>query len=81
MCVLVSDQQLHDLARFRAKPDKFCVLSVDPIFSLGDFSITCITYRHLLVTDPHTGQFPIMLGPLLVHQSKEYSTYNFLCLP
>lgn len=80
MCVLATDQQLHDLARFGANPNKFCVLSVDPTFSLGDFSVTCITYHHLLVTDPRTGQSPIMLGPLLVHQSKEYSTYHFLYL-
>ena len=77
MCVLATDRQLHDLARFGANPNKFCVLSVDPTFSLGDISVTCITYRHLLVTDPRTGQSPVMLGPLLVHQSKEYSTYHF----
>jgi len=32
------------------------------------------------VTDPRTGQSPIMLGPVLVHQSKDYLTYHFLCL-
>ena len=79
MCVLATDQQLHDLVRFGTNPSNFCVLSVDPTFALGDFSVTCITYRHLLVTDPRTGQPLIMLGPVLVH-SKEYSTYHFLCL-
>ena len=77
MCVLATDQQLHDLVRFGTNPSIF---SVDPTFVLGDFSITCITYHQLLVTDPRTGQPPIMLGPVLVHQSKEYSTYHFLCL-
>lgn len=77
MCILATDQQLHDLVRFGTNPSNFSVLSVDPTFSLGDFSVTCITYRHLLVIDPRTGQSPIMLGPVLVHQSKEYTTYHF----
>ena len=59
---------------FGTKPCAFCVLFIDPTFSLGDFSVTCITYRNLLVTDTRTGQSPIMLGPLFVHQ---YSTYHF----
>jgi len=78
MCILASDQQLTDLVRFGTDPSLFSVLSVDPTFSLGDFSVTCITYRHLLVIDPRTGQSPIMLGPLFVHQSKSYTTYHFL---
>jgi len=80
MCVLTTNHQLHDLACFGTNPNNFCVLSVDPTLSLGDFSVTCITYHHLLVTNPRIGQSPIMLGLVLVHQSKEYSTYHFLCL-
>ena len=76
MCILASDQQLTDLVRFGTDPSLFSVLFVDPTFSLGDFSVTCITYRHLLVTDPRTGQSPVMLGPLFVHQSKSYTTYH-----
>jgi len=52
MCLLANDQQLGDLARFGTDPSLFSVLSIDPTFSLSDFSVTCITYRHLLVTDP-----------------------------
>ena len=76
MCLLATDQQLDDIARFGTNPSRFCVLSIDPTFLLGDFSVTCITYRNLLVTDSHTGQSPIMLGPLFVHQCKSYSTYH-----
>ena len=77
MCLLATDQQLNDLVRFCTNPNEFCVLSIDPIFSLGDFSVTCITYRSILVTDMRTGQSPIMLGPLFIHQSKSYEVYNF----
>ena len=77
MCLLATDQQLNDLVRFATNPNKFCVLSIDPTFSLGDFSVTCIAYRYLLVTDARTGESPIMLGPMLVHQRKQYATYHF----
>ena len=77
MCLLSTDLQLDDLVRFCTDPNEFCVLSVDPNFSLGDFSVTCITYHNLLVTDTRTSQSPIMLGPMLVHQSKSFEVYNF----
>ena len=59
--MLTTDHQLHDLVRFGTNPSNFCVLST---FSLGHFSVTCITYHHLLVIDPRTDQSPIMLGPV-----------------
>jgi len=77
MCVLATDQQLDDLVRFATNKGRFCVLAIDPTFSLGDFNVTCIAYRNVLVTDPRTGQFPIMLGPMLVHQCKQFETYQF----
>lgn len=69
--------QINSLVRFATNPNKFCVLSIDPTFTLGDFSVTCIAYRNLLVTDFRTGESPIMLGPMLVHQRKVYVTYYF----
>ena len=39
--------------------------------------MTCIAYRNLLVTDTRTGQSPILLGPVLVHQRKLFETYHF----
>ena len=77
MCVLATDQQHNDLVRFATNPYKFGVLSIDPTFSLGDFSVTCIAYRNLLVIDSRTGESPIMLGPILVHQCRLYATYYF----
>lgn len=77
MSVLATDQQLHDLVRFATNPSKHCIVSIDPTFSLGDFSVTCLSYRNLLVTDPRTGECPILLGPLLVHQRKLFETYHF----
>lgn len=44
MCILATDQQLADLIRFSTNCNHFCVLSIDPTFSLGDFNVTCIAY-------------------------------------
>lgn len=77
MCLLATDQQLNDLIHFATNPNKFCVISIDPTFSLGDFSVTCIAYRNLLVIDTRTGESPIMLGPMLVHQRKLFTIYHF----
>ena len=76
MCILTTDQQLKDLERFTTNASLFSIVSVDPTFSLGDFSVTCIVYRHL-IKDRRTGESPIMLGPILVHQRKLFETYHF----
>lgn len=35
ICLLATNRQLDDLVRFCINPDQFCVLLVDPTFSLG----------------------------------------------
>ena len=77
MCILTNDQQLKDLERFCTNANSFSIVSVDPTCSLGDFSVTCIVYRHLLTKDRRTGESPIMLGPVLVHQRKQFEKYHF----
>ena len=47
MCVLATNLQLQDLVRFCCNPNEYCILGIDPTFSLGEFSVTLTTYRHL----------------------------------
>ena len=63
MCVLPTEQQLVDLERFRTQ-DPFGVVSLDPMFNLGPFYATPITYQNLLVKTDR-GTHPFMLGPVL----------------
>jgi len=49
MAVLTTDQQLNGLVRFCCQPFEFGVLGIDPTFNLGEFSVTPVVYRHLLV--------------------------------
>ena len=53
------------------------MLTVDPTFCLGDFDVTPITYRHLLLETRRGGQTPVFLGPILVHYRKTFSSYLF----
>ena len=50
---------------------------VDPTFSLGEFEVTPVTYRHLLLESRRTGKSPICVGPILIHYRKTFPTYLF----
>lgn len=75
MCVLCTDQQLLDLERFCTKDD-FTIISVDPTFNSGPFYVTPISYKNLLV-ETTAGHHPIMLGPVLIHQMKEFRPFHY----
>lgn len=75
--LLASDHQLNDVSRFCCDPFDYCVLTVDPTFSLGDFDVTPTTYRHLLLECRRSGKPPVMIGPTLIHYRKTFQTYLF----
>ena len=70
MGVLCNEQQLLDLERFCCDPFNFCICGIDPTFNLGEFSVTPMVYRHLLLENPQTGRSPILIGPMLIHSRK-----------
>ena len=47
--VVSTDHQLQDISKFCCSSFEFCPLTVDPMFCLGSFDVTLITYRHLLL--------------------------------
>ena len=77
MCIMCTNSQLNDIERFCTDPDMFKLLSVDPTFNLGDFSVTVTSYCNLLLQSHRTGKNPVMIGPMLVHRRKVFSTYHF----
>jgi len=77
MCVMCTDMQLNDIERFCTSPEMFCPLSIDPTFNLGDFSVTVTNFQNLLIVSQKTNKHPIMIGPMLVHCRKMFSTYHF----
>ena len=77
MAVLCTDQQLDDMVRFLTNPAEFSIMGVDPTFNFGDFNATPIVYRNLLLEHRTKKHCPVMLGPILVHHQKKFSSYNF----
>lgn len=77
-CVLFTDWQLNDLARFITKPSQFCVFTADTTYNLGDFYVTPTTYQHLMLEDTVSQKHPFFLGPILIHQRKNFSSFNYL---
>ena len=75
MCILATDQQLVDMERF-CTGDVLSVLSVDPTFNLGAFYVTPTTYHNLLV-ETKDGNNPILLGPILIHQTKTFRPFHY----
>ena len=69
------DRQLDDLVRFCTSDYEFGIMTLDPTFSLGDFDVTVVTYRHLLLHSKRTGRPPVFVGPVLIHYRKTFATY------
>ena len=47
MCIMCTNSQLNDLEKFCTDPSMFSLLSVDPTFNLGDFSVSVTSYCNL----------------------------------
>ena len=75
--VLAEDHQIADLVRFCTSGIKFGILAVDPTFSLGQFDVTPITYRHLLLATKRNENTPVFLGPVLIHYWKTFAMNLF----
>ena len=65
--VLAYDQQLEDLVCFTTSSFEFSIVTIDPTFTLGDFDVTPLTYRNLLLETRRNKRPPIFLSPLLSH--------------
>ena len=77
MAVLSLDQQLVDLERF-CTIKEFTVARFDPTFNCGNFAVTVMVYKNLLIQNYKDGSIPTFLGPMLVHQRKLKQSYHYL---
>jgi len=76
-CVLAFDWQLEEIVQFCTEPSSFTVFSADPTFNLGPFNLTVTTYRNLKVVTKRDGKHPLMIGPLLLSQTKTTESYMY----
>ena len=70
---------IWQLARFLTNNCQFGVFTVDTTCNLGAFYVTPITYSHLLREDVKSEMHSIPMGPLLVHQQKNFVSFNYFC--
>ena len=77
--VIVDDIQVMDMVRFCTSNSniEFGILTVDLTFSLGEFDVAPIAYRHLLLETRRNGTDPAFLGLVLIHYRKNFGTYVF----
>ena len=80
MAVLALNHQLNDMVRFLTDPNQHSIMGIDPTFNFDDFNVTPIVFRYLLLEHRKQGHLPIILGPLLVHQQKNFVHTIFLLL-
>ena len=69
--VLALERQLEEIVTFCTNPKEFSIFCIDPTFNISteNISLTVTTYRK-----KETGQPPVFIGPLLLHQKKDWKT-------
>ena len=76
--VLGTASMCSDLYKFTTS-DLLChPFSVDPTFKMGQFEITPIVYKNLLLKSKRTDESPVFLGPTMIHHKKTYDAYKTL---
>ena len=76
ICMLAANQQLLDMKHF-CTGDASSVLSIDPTFNLGPFSVMPVMYRNALMEIVRSKTSPISLGPVLIHQTKTMKPFHY----
>ena len=78
LVVSASDRQLQDLKHFCTDPTEFCIFGADPTFNIfkENISLTVTTYRNLKLHHGATKKPPVFIGPVLMHQRKDWKTYS-----
>ena len=60
------------------QPEEAGILTADTTYDLGVFYVTPTTYPHLMLEDISTRKHPSLLGPMLIHQGMDFSSFNYL---
>ena len=79
LVVLASDRQLEVLVQFYIDPQVVSIFCADSTFNLFEdsISLTVTTYRrNLKLENKATNQAFVFIGPLLMHQHKDWKTYS-----
>ena len=75
-CIVATNHQLKQM-EVNCTDENFSIVTVDPTFNLGEFYVTPMVFMQKKFVRKHTEQHPICLGPLLIHQRLNYSSYCY----
>lgn len=73
--VLGTTTQFQNLKAYCTSELLSSVLTVDPTFNIGKYSVTPVTYQDLLLMSKRTGEHPICIGPILISQNLTKDVY------
>ena len=75
LLVLGTTTQFQNLKAYCTSELVSSVLTVDPTFNIGKYSVTPVTYQDLLLVSKRTGEHPICIGPILISQNLTKDVY------
>ena len=73
--VLGTTTQFQNLKAYCTSELVSSVLTVDPTFNIGKYSVTPVTYQDLLLVSKRTSEHPICIGPILISQNLTKDVY------
>lgn len=73
--VLATESQLDDLVRFCTAKDAYTVMFKDTTFNCGNFFVTPISYKNLMLQSEKTGKCPVFVGPTVIHFSHNLEAF------
>ncbi|XP_062568607.1 uncharacterized protein LOC134230774 [Saccostrea cucullata] len=71
---LASNRQLKEMEKYCTNAKNFSILGIDTTFNIGAFYVTVTNYRNPMLTSKN-GNEPVMIGPILIHQKKNFDSY------
>ena len=74
--VLSTSTQLQNLYVYCTSELVSSVLTIDPTFNIGKYSVTPVTYQDLLLVSKRTGEHPICIVPMLISQNLTKDVYT-----
>ena len=71
--ILYTDEQIRDLKNLCCSGKS--TLGFDKTFNLCDMHVSVTCYKQLSVVRTTTGETPIFIGPIFIHDNSDFETY------
>lgn len=72
--ILYNDEQLDDIKKLCCSGQT--ILGIDKTFNLCEMHVTASCYKQISVNKENTGEPPIFLGPVYIHDNSDFESYS-----